>query len=286
MFIFYFYNSIYPWCQEDRYIVERLRPDLLYCAVFDGHGGSRCAEYCAEHFGTYITHFLARETSLSQVLEKSFFEVNKSFARWFQSKKEHEGVQVSSGSTATVCLIQDNYMICIGHCGDSRAILYRDGKARRLTQDHCPTVPEERKRIVEAGGTVTADSIGRSLVNSRLCMSRSIGDLELKQQGVIATPDIKQVKIKHGKDGFLVLTTDGINFVMQDQEVVDCIARCETPSEGAARLVDQALLYCCEDNATAVVVPFGSWGKGDTSASIFYSFGRSMMGSSRFGRVN
>ena len=23
----------------------------------------------------------------------------------------------------------------------------------------------------------------------------------------------------------------------------------------------QALLYCCEDNATAIIIPFGSWGK-------------------------
>ena len=33
---------------------------------------------------------------------------------------------------------------------------------------------------------------GRSLVNNRLCMSRSIGDLELKDQGVTPMPDIKQ----------------------------------------------------------------------------------------------
>jgi len=269
--------------QEDRFVIKQLRPDLLYCAVFDGHGGSKCADYCAEHFHTYIMHFLARESKIKKVLEKSFYEVNKSFYRWFHSKKENRGREYSSGSTATVCLIQDNYMIYIGHCGDSRAILNRDNKARRLTRDHDPTEPEERKRILECGASITADSIGRSLVNSRLCMSRSIGDLELKEQGVTAVPDIKQVKIKHGKDGFLVLTTDGINFVMQDQEVVDCIARCESPGEGAARLVDQALLYCCEDNATAVIIPFGSWGKGDPSSSMFYSFGRSMIGSSRFG---
>jgi hypothetical protein len=30
-------------------------------------------------------------------------------------------------------------------------------------------------------------------VNHRLCMSRSIGDLELKSLGVTAVPDIKQV---------------------------------------------------------------------------------------------
>jgi hypothetical protein len=35
--------------------------------------------------------------------------------------------------------------------------------------------------------------VGRSLVNHRLCMSRSIGDLELKSLGVTAVPDIKQV---------------------------------------------------------------------------------------------
>eukprot|EP00088_Acartia_fossae_P016152 TRINITY_DN19018_c0_g1_i5.p1 TRINITY_DN19018_c0_g1~~TRINITY_DN19018_c0_g1_i5.p1 ORF type:complete len:413 (-),score=80.83 TRINITY_DN19018_c0_g1_i5:191-1429(-) len=269
--------------QEDRFVVKRLQPDLVYCAVFDGHGGSKCAEYCQDHFHTYITHFLARETSISKVLEKSFYEVNKSFDRWFNSKKEHKNLQFSSGTTATVCLIQDNYMMYIGHCGDSRAILYRDNKARRLTRDHCATDPDEKKRIIDVGGNVTSDSIGRCLVNGRLCMSRSIGDLELKHQGVTCQPDIKQVKIKHGKDGFLVLTTDGINFVMQDQEVVDCINRCENAAEGAARLVDQALLYCCEDNATAIVIPFGSWGKGDTNSSMFYSFGRSMIGSSRFG---
>ena len=36
------------------------------------------------------------------------------------------------GSTATVCLLQDNYMLHIGHVGDSRAILCRDNTVRIL----------------------------------------------------------------------------------------------------------------------------------------------------------
>ena len=127
------------------------------------------------------------------------------------------------------------------------------------------------------------ESKGRPMVNARLAMSRSIGDLELKKYSVTARPELKQVQIKHGKDQFLVLTSDGINWVMQDQEVVDCINKCEDSKEGAARLVDQALLYSCEDNATAIIVPFGSWGKGDSSSSMFYSFGRNISSSSRFG---
>jgi len=268
--------------QEDRFCVKQLRPDILYLAIFDGHGGEKCAEYCQEHFERHILHHLDREEDLQVVLDKSFHDVNRSFERWFYSKKENLASS-SSGSTATICLIQDNYLLHIGHCGDSRAILCRENMARTLTKDHCASDPDEAKRIKEAGGKVITDSIGRTMVNARLAMSRSIGDLELKKYGVTARPELKQVQIKHGKDQFLVLTSDGINWVMQDQEVVDCINKCEDSKEGAARLVDQALLYSCEDNATAIIVPFGSWGKGDSSSSMFYSFGRNISSSSRFG---
>ena len=126
--------------QEDRYRVAQLRPDLLYLAVFDGHGGSLCAEYCEEHFERHILHHLDREEDMLVVLDKSFHDVNRSFERWYTSKKKHLGRASSSGSTATVGLLQvilrrenmyslffgqDNYTLHLGHCGDSRAILCR-----------------------------------------------------------------------------------------------------------------------------------------------------------------
>ena len=84
----------------------QLRPDLLYIAVFDGHGGSLCAEYCEEHFERHILHHLDREEDMLVVLDKSFHDVNKSFERWYTSKKRHLGRASSSGSTATVGLLQ------------------------------------------------------------------------------------------------------------------------------------------------------------------------------------
>ena len=68
------------------------------------------------------------------------------------------------------------------------------------------------------------------------------------------------MQIRHSRDAFLVLTTDGINCVMSDQEICDVIQRTEDPAEAARCLTDQALHYSSEDNATAVVVPLGSWG--------------------------
>jgi len=269
--------------QEDRHTVSQLRPDLLYLAVFDGHGGNLCADYCQEHFERHILHHLDREADLLVVLDKAFHDVNRSFERWYNSRREHLSRPASSGSTALVCLVQDNHLLHLAHCGDSRAILSRDNMARSLTKDHCASDPEEAARIKGSGGRVISDSIGRTLVNNRLAMSRSIGDLELKRFGVTARPELRTVRIKHGKDQFLALTSDGVNFVMQDQEVVDCINRCESSKEGAVRLVDQALLYSCEDNATAVVVPLGSWGKCDATTGMFHcSFGRNMCNTSRF----
>ena len=60
----------------------------------------------------------------------------------------------------------------------------------------------------------------------------------------------------------------------------DVILRTEDPMEGAQALTDQAVQYSSEDNASAIVVPLGKWG--NSSPSIFYSFGRSMTVSSRF----
>ena len=40
---------------------------------------------------------------------------------------------------------------------------------------------------------MVTDSIGRTMVNARLAMSRSIGDLELKKYGVTASPDLKKM---------------------------------------------------------------------------------------------
>ena len=269
--------------QEDRYCVQQLRPDLLYLAVFDGHGGEECAEYCSQNFHSHLLHHLDREDDLGLVLEKSFHDVNRSYDRWYHGKKEHLNRATSSGSTATVCLLQDNLNLHIGHCGDSRALLCREGQARPLTRDHCPSDAAEARRIKEAGGTIVADSIGRTMVNGRLCMTRSIGDLELKEFGVTAVPEVKSVRIRHGKDQFLVVFSDGVSWVMQDNEVVEAITKCEDAQDAATRLVDHALLYSCQDNATALVLPLGSWGKGEGTSGMFYSFGRAMSNSSRFG---
>lgn len=58
-----------------------------------------------------------------------------------------------SGTTA-VCAFVSPKGLFIANCGDSRAMLCRNGVPVFSTQDHKPGLPSERDRIVSAGGRV------------------------------------------------------------------------------------------------------------------------------------
>uniref|UniRef100_A0A8C1XNU8 PPM-type phosphatase domain-containing protein n=1 Tax=Cyprinus carpio TaxID=7962 RepID=A0A8C1XNU8_CYPCA len=93
-------------------------------------------------------------------------------------------------------------------------------------------------------------------------------DLELEESYGILIQDDKdnhlfslELQLQHAHDSFLVLTTDGINFIMTNQEICDVINQSHDPTEAANVIAEQALQYGSEDNSTVIVVPFGAWGK-------------------------
>eukprot|EP01053_Blabericola_migrator_P001254 Blabericola_migrator_1__1253@NODE_1323_length_4805_cov_60_313634_g868_i1_p1_GENE_NODE_1323_length_4805_cov_60_313634_g868_i1NODE_1323_length_4805_cov_60_313634_g868_i1_p1_ORF_typecomplete_len636_score70_27PP2C/PF00481_21/2_9e09PP2C/PF00481_21/9_4e55PP2C_2/PF13672_6/4_2PP2C_2/PF13672_6/5_1e14SpoIIE/PF07228_12/4e07_NODE_1323_length_4805_cov_60_313634_g868_i128934800 len=129
-----------------------------------------------------------------------------------------------SGCTAICVLLVDNTLF-IANAGDSRAVLCRNGKAECLSQDHKPTLPEERQRIYAAGGFV---EFGR--VNGNLNLSRALGDLIYKQeinlppekQIVSGFPDVRKVELQPD-DEFIVMGCDGIWEYYTSQDVVDFV---------------------------------------------------------------
>ncbi|KAK4290965.1 hypothetical protein Pmani_036182 [Petrolisthes manimaculis] len=256
--------------QEDRYVVETLSNNILCVGVFDGHGGNECSQYCYTHLKSVLSEELTRHHDLQTVLHNTFHTLHTRYTHWVHTYKQG----YRSGTTACVSLLRGGVELALAHVGDSRAILCRSGgQPVNLTADHCPSLIAEKNRIVSSGGTVTTDNIGRHLVNDTLSMSRSLGDLHLKPYGVIPLPDTRTLRVKHGKDAFLLHITDGINFVLTSEEACDIINQTEDPHQAAIVLTEQAQSMASEDNITAVVVPFGSWGKYTKSASMFYSFG-------------
>ncbi|XP_016423864.1 protein phosphatase 1K, mitochondrial-like [Sinocyclocheilus rhinocerous] len=244
---------------EDRFQVNKLMHNVLYFALFDGHGGPQAADFCHKHMEQHIRDCLEVETDLQAVLSKAFLQVDAALAAELQMYGNASLMMV--GTTATVALLRDGIELVVASVGDSRALLCRKGKARKLTDDHTPERKDEKHRIRQSGGLVTWNSVGQANVNGRLAMTRSIGDFDLKKSGVIAEPETTLTLLQHAHDSFLVLTTDGINFSMTNQEICDIINQCHDPTEAANVIAEQALQYGSEDNSTVIVVPFGAWGK-------------------------
>jgi protein phosphatase PTC1 len=106
-------------------------------------------------------------------------------------------------------------LIYVANVGDTRAVLSKNGRAERLSYDHKGSDRAEVDRVRSGGGIVIENRVGGSLA-----VTRAFGDLSLKRDGVIAKPFIKK-HVLRGADKFLVIATDGVWDVMEDQDAIN-----------------------------------------------------------------
>ena len=112
-----------------------------------------------------------------------------------------------------------------------REVIYSDIKAAPLSKDHKPDDPEEMERIVKSGGQIhrsRTDDGGEGGPNRvwrpnepypGLAMSRSLGDTIAHSLGVSSEPTVTHITPRPTVDKFLVLASDGVWDVMDDQDV-------------------------------------------------------------------
>nr|AUH15210.1 protein phosphatase 2C-3 [Gerbera jamesonii] len=153
-----------------------------YFGVYDGHGCSHVATRCKDRLHLLVKEELNKKvgwTEWTKTMEQSFDRMDKEVIDWNQStvggdcRCELQAPESDAvGSTAVVAIMTPDKII-VANCGDSRAVLCRDGKAVPLSNDHKPDRPDELNRIQAAGGRVIYWEGARVL--GVLAMSRAIG---------------------------------------------------------------------------------------------------------------
>jgi serine/threonine protein phosphatase PrpC len=282
---------------EDRYQRSLIRlgeQDAVYLAVFDGHGGSRASDYCSAHLHSNIEaqyRSLMRTNSANQKDDPSLLElgIQRAFIETDRSFLATHSTESLDGTTASVCILQNvpevrlddgsqsHVTLTVGHVGDSRILLCgRDGKARQISVDHHPSVPEEHDRIIQNGGFIERDAFGDDALMGMSANSRAIGVARLKHWkgkgcGLTAEPLVKMLHISNW-DLFLVLLTDGITTVMTNQEVVDLVKYYKDPTSAAIGIVDYAEQCGTRDNSTALVLRLAGWPLSQSLLSITKDF--------------
>mmetsp|Transcript_13770 Transcript_13770/g.36925 ORF Transcript_13770/g.36925 Transcript_13770/m.36925 type:complete len:267 (-) Transcript_13770:800-1600(-) len=224
--------------QEDRYaVVTRLPQDerLAFFGVYDGHGGKECAQHAAAFLHDHVTKSPAIKAGagtgqgVTRALVDAFTRTEKDFL------EEAHLHRYRSGSTALTAVLRmpepgdgagSGGEITVAHVGDSRAVLCRSGKAVALTEDHKPEDAAERKRIEALGGFVSERGYCMR-VQGVLAMSRALGNRLLKPF-VSATPSVSTTQLS-AADEFVVLATDGLYDVFDNQEVVDLVRKADEP---------------------------------------------------------
>ena len=221
--------------QEDRfYACEQLpgAPGCGFFAVYDGHGGERAAEYATGTMHERLVRTSAfKAQDLELALEQAFHEVETEFLKI----ATREGLR--DGTTAVVALVQEA-MLTIAHVGDSRGVLCRGGSAVAITQDHKPEMEAERKRIEGLGGFISYIGCWRTM--GILAMSRAIGDLFLKPY-VSAKPDVLAMPLEPS-DEFIVIASDGVFDVFDNQQVVHIVRSASSPQHAADLLTKSAFV--------------------------------------------
>lgn len=157
------------------------------------------------------------------------------------------------GSEAPENIDYSNYkrMLYTANVGDLRIVLYRDGKAYRLSYDHKASDHNEINRVKNSGGLIM-----KNRVNGILSVTRSLGDTYMKDL-VVGKPFTTSTEIGD-KDEFMILACDGLWDVISDVKacsiVADSFKTNDDPEVAAKRLCQIAMDNCTTDNITVMVV--------------------------------
>ncbi|XP_057774243.1 probable protein phosphatase 2C 76 isoform X1 [Salvia miltiorrhiza] len=233
---------------EDFYDIKATKIDgqsVCLFGIFDGHGGSRAAEFLKEHlFGNLMKHpeFI---TNTKVAISETYRKTDKDF---LDSEKE---TFRDDGSTASTAVLVGNHLY-VANVGDSRTIISKAGKAIPLSDDHKPNRSDERRRIENAGGVVMWAGTWR--VGGVLAMSRAFGNRMLKQF-VVAEPEIQDQEVDQDLE-LLVLASDGLWDVVPNEDAVLIAQTEEEPVAAARKLTETAFTRGSADNITCIVVKF------------------------------
>ncbi|AQK89014.1 probable protein phosphatase 2C 52 isoform X1 [Zea mays] len=233
---------------EDFYDIKASKIDdkqINLFGIFDGHGGSRAAEYLKEHLFENLMKHPEFMTNTKLALSETYRKTDSEFLD--AERNTHR----DDGSTASTAVMVADHLY-VANVGDSRAVISKAGKAIALSEDHKPNRSDERNRIESAGGIVMWAGTWR--VGGVLAMSRAFGNRLLKQF-VIADPEIQEQEINEELE-FLIIASDGLWDVVSNEDAVTLVKMEEEPEAAARKLTETAFSRGSGDNITCIVVKF------------------------------
>jgi PPM family protein phosphatase len=216
-------------------------PRLL--AVADGVGGNvggAVAASVAIDRLRWLPHIPADEAGMRGAVAA----VNSGIGTVVAERAELAGM----ATTLTAVALTGDARLVVGHVGDARAYLVRDGRIRRLTRDHTFV-----QGLVDGGVITSAQARAHPL--------RSVVLQVLHGSPADAgSADVSVHAVQAGDR--LLICSDGLSGVVATEEILRVLTAEKRPADAVPHLLRSALVAGTRDNVTAVVADVVLGGSG------------------------
>jgi PPM family protein phosphatase len=228
---------------EDSYVVA---PPMF--AVADGMGGAQAGEVASKLAAAALEETDPATLSGPERLISLIQEANRRVYERSSSDPSTSGM----GTTMTVAVVEDAG-VTIGHVGDSRAYLVRDGKLEQLTEDHSLV-----NELLKSGKLSPQEA---ELHPQRSVITRAVGtdpDVDVDAFVVDAT-----------EGDIFLLCSDGLTDMVGDDDILDTVERHREDLDRVTKaLVSAANRGGGEDNITVIAFAIAAGRDGDADETL------------------
>jgi protein phosphatase len=221
---------------EDRYAVIESNVGVAWF-VCDGVGGVAGGELAAQLAIDAMRRELEQsdESDAEKVLVSALQEAN----RVIVLRRQNQAF-AQMGTTVVSALFAGNQVV-LGHVGDSRAYLVRNGEIQQLTTDH----------------TLVQELVDRGQLNAEAALSHP--EAHVLTRCIGAEPGVKVSTSKFWLwpdeiSDILVLCSDGLYTLVNEREIAEFTSTL-SPQKACVKLVELAKSRGGYDNITIAVIP-------------------------------
>lgn len=219
---------------EDAFLV---RTEINLLSVADGMGGAAAGEVASQIFvdtasEVFSIHVERSEKEALELVQEVFRLANERILKYAAENPHHQGL----GCTAELMTFFDqNYVL--GHVGDSRTYLLREGQMKQLTRDH----------------SYLQEQIDQGFLRPEEVKNHSLRHVILRAVGIEDTLALDLLRGKIFPGDIFLLCSDGLTDMVEDahiQNILFSSLRIDHKTEG---LIDLAKSAGGRDNITVVL---------------------------------
>ncbi len=233
---------------EDVYLVDEEHGIYL---VADGMGGHTAGEVASRIAANAIQSVFSNGTHLEDVTWPEHWDTERSaaanclvdaileaHARVTEAVSANQ--ELKGMGTTVVAAVHSNRarQFIIGHVGDSRAYLLRNGKLEVLTDDH----------------SWVHEQVTAGFLSEEAARSHPLKNVVTQALGGSTKPHVDILEIEVRDDDLFLLCSDGLNTMLTDERIAELLTSSESLAEVGRRLIVEANQAGGNDNVSVVLV--------------------------------